>query len=90
MITIIVTIACFIIGCLFEISAVKIKDYSFVLISTCFFICSIAGGFTYSYTRPQAIDVYRDKTVLEITYRDSIPVDSMVVFKNNKNRYGIK
>lgn len=30
---------------------------------------------------PQAIDVYRGKTALEITYRDSVPVDSTVVFK---------
>lgn len=30
---------------------------------------------------PSAIDVYRGKTTLEITYRDSIPVDSVVVFK---------
>lgn len=32
-------------------------------------------------TNPQAIDVYRNKTTLEITYKDSIPVDSVVVFK---------
>ena len=31
--------------------------------------------------RPQAIDVYRDKTELEITYRDSVAVDSVVVYK---------
>ena len=31
--------------------------------------------------RPKAIDVYRNKTTLEITYRDSIPVDTVVVFK---------
>ena len=30
---------------------------------------------------PTAIDVYRDKTTLEITYRDSIAVDSTVVYK---------
>lgn len=30
---------------------------------------------------PKAIDVYRGKTTLEITYRDSIPIDSVVVFK---------
>lgn len=30
---------------------------------------------------PQAIDVYRNRTTLEITYRDSIPVDSVVVWK---------
>lgn len=34
------------------------------------------------YNRPQAIDVYKGKTTLEITYRDSIPVDSTVIFKN--------
>lgn len=33
---------------------------------------------------PTAMDVYQDKTTLEITYRDSIPVDSVVVFKNFK------
>ena len=31
---------------------------------------------------PKAIDVYRDKTTLEITYRDGVPVDSVVVFKD--------
>ena len=30
---------------------------------------------------PQAIDVYRGRTTLEITYKDSIPIDSVVVFK---------
>ena len=31
--------------------------------------------------RPTAIDVYRGNTTLEITYKDSIPVDTVVVFK---------
>lgn len=30
---------------------------------------------------PKAIEVYQGKTTLEITYRDSIPVDSVVVYK---------
>ena len=30
---------------------------------------------------PTAEDVYQGKTTLEITYRDSIPVDSIVVWK---------
>lgn len=30
---------------------------------------------------PTAMDVYRDKTTLEITYRDSVAVDSVVVWK---------
>ena len=30
---------------------------------------------------PTAIDVYQSKTTLEITYRDSIPIDTIVVYK---------
>ena len=30
---------------------------------------------------PTAIDVYRGKTTLEITYRDSVAIDSTVVYK---------
>ena len=30
---------------------------------------------------PTALDVYRGKTTLEITYRDSVAVDSVVVYK---------
>ena len=30
---------------------------------------------------PTALDVYEGNTTLEITYRDSIPVDSTVVYK---------
>ena len=33
---------------------------------------------------PTALDVYQGKTTLEITYKDSIPVDSVVVFKDKK------
>lgn len=37
--------------------------------------------------KPTAMDVYKGKTTLEITYRDSIPVDSVVVFKEEyKNK----
>ena len=31
---------------------------------------------------PTPLDVYRGKTTLEITYRDSVAIDSVVVFKN--------
>ena len=31
--------------------------------------------------RPIALDVYRGKTTLEITYRDSVAIDSTVVYK---------
>jgi hypothetical protein len=31
---------------------------------------------------PTSLDVYQGKTTLEITYRDSIPIDTVVVFKS--------
>ena len=31
---------------------------------------------------PTAMDVYRGKTTLEITYKDGVPVDSTVVWKS--------
>lgn len=30
---------------------------------------------------PQAIDVYRGKTTLQITYKDNTPIDTTVVYK---------
>ena len=35
-------------------------------------------------TKPSAMDVYRGKTTLEITYKDSVAVDSIVVFKDKE------
>lgn len=34
--------------------------------------------------KPSALDVYQGKTTLEITYKDGVPVDSIVVFKAQK------
>lgn len=36
-----------------------------------------------TFNEPSAMDVYRGSTTLEITYRDSVPVDSVVVWKSN-------
>ncbi len=33
---------------------------------------------------PSAMDVYQGKTTLEITYKDGVAIDSVVVFKNKK------
>ena len=32
--------------------------------------------------KPTALDVYQGKTTLEITYKDSVPIDTIVVFKD--------
>jgi membrane-bound ClpP family serine protease len=33
---------------------------------------------------PTAMDVYKGKTTLEITYKEGVPVDSVVVFKDKE------
>lgn len=44
--------------------------------------CFVLGyGLNKNINTLTALDVYRDKTTLEITYRDSVAVDSVVVFK---------
>lgn len=54
-----------------------------------FFLGMILGGFfsiiliTFTNSKyPTALDVYRGKTTLEVTYIDNVPIDSVVVFKN--------
>lgn len=46
----------------------------------CFFFGVIYTRNDYE-KRVKAIDVYRGKTTLEITYRDSVAIDSTVVYK---------
>ena len=53
-------------------------------------ILCIAGLFgAFDKTEPSALDVYRGYTTLEITYRDSVAIDTTVVwkdeFKSNKD-----
>ena len=56
---------------------------------SCFFtimISSVLTGALIDYNsknNPTALDVYQGKTTLEITYKDNIPVDSVVVLKEN-------
>lgn len=44
-------------------------------------IAAIALLIESKYPTPTALDVYRGKTTLEITYRDSVAIDSTVVYK---------
>lgn len=41
----------------------------------------MAAIICHSISTPTALDVYRGKTTLQITYKDNIPIDSVVVFK---------
>lgn len=56
------------------------------------FSCGVIGAYFLSggimmydeSRKPTAMDVYKGKTTLEITYKDGLPVDSVVVFKNKE------
>lgn len=41
----------------------------------------VFGSAYFQQFRPKPIDVYRGKTTLKITYKDSVAVDSVVVYK---------
>lgn len=60
----------------------RTKLFVVFILGVCFgnLICDL-GDMIVEKHRPQAIDVYRGKTTLEITYRDSVAVDSVVVYK---------
>lgn len=44
-------------------------------------IVTIILGIAMREKEPRALDVYKGKTTLEITYKDGVPIDSIVVFK---------
>lgn len=50
--------------------------YTLFVYSCLVFILSLSCVY-----KPSAIDVYRGKTTLEITYKNRVPIDSTVVWK---------
>ena len=58
-----------------EIDGKSYVIFTFILSCIIFVMCLIY------FHKPRAIDVYNDKTTLEITYRDKVPIDSTVVWK---------
>lgn len=67
----------------------KNVGYIVMIIIIMILIGSVFGYIGYAiinHNNPPAIEVYRGNTTLEITYRDGIPVDSVVVYKSDKNK----
>ena len=68
---------------LFGIAFIK-SDYDLSTTGTAYFgglIVAFGIWCISSSKSPKAIDVYRDKTILQITYKGNIPIDSTVVYK---------
>ena len=66
------------------IEMIKGYDFNDELLVCSLFLYSLLVFFLllYNIDKPKAIDVYKGKTTLEITYKDRVPVDSTVVWKN--------
>ena len=87
MIVLIIEILFFIVLVIAGVIATKLANYknsysiiclTLITILWCINICCVAV----IVNQPTAIDVYKGKTELQITYKGTIPVDSVAVFKN--------
>lgn len=83
---IIFSIIVFILSILYAVLAILPKEYvriklAYCIISVLIFILSVLCIVVYYENKPTAMDVYRGKTTIEITYRDKVPVDTVVVLK---------
>ena len=52
-----------------------------ILIGILLTVVTIILGTVMREKEPRAIDVYRGKTTLKITYKDGVAIDSVVVYK---------
>ena len=87
MIVLIIEILFFIVIVIAGVMATKLANYknSYSIICLVLIIiiwCIDIYCVTVIGNQPTAIDVYKGKTELQITYKGTIPIDSVVVFKN--------
>ena len=61
--------------------------FSGIVIMVLTFMFTNCLGSYFNRDVPTAIDVYNNKTTLEITYRDSVAIDTMVVYKPEFRKY---
>ena len=53
----------------------------FILFLLVAFTCIACEPKSILNNKPSAIDVYKGKTTIEITYKDSVAIDNVVVYK---------
>lgn len=71
------------------ICAIAIEDtYNIIVSIVLLIIVIIESSFIMAYisNTPTALDVYKDKTELRITYDGKIPVDSVVIYKKGNEQ----
>ena len=75
------------VGLLICLTCLSLKRYSSIVwtITLTLNIAGILNVIIYHATEaPSALDVYKGKTVLKITYEDKVPVDTVVIYKKGK------
>lgn len=81
---IIIGIIALLIAFILSTKALADSDYDIRVVGTSYLGGMIAAFGIWcidSFKSPKAIDVYRDKTTLQITYKGNIPIDTTVVYK---------
>lgn len=81
---IIIGIIAILIGSILSAKALTDSDCDIHVVGTAFLggvIVAFGLWCIDSFKYPKAIDVYRDKTTLQITYKGNIPIDTTVVYK---------
>lgn len=75
------------VGLLICLTCLSLKRYSSIgwTITLTLNIAGILNVIIYHATEaPSALDVYKGKTVLKITYEDKVPVDTVVIYKKGE------
>ena len=86
-IILIIGILYLIIGFLIFLICLFSKRYNSIGLTIAFtlYITGILNVIIYHATEaPSALDVYKGKTVLKITYEDKVPVDTVVIYKKGE------
>lgn len=76
-----------VVGLLIGLNCLFLKRYDIigVAIALTLNIVGILNVIIYHATEaPSALDVYKGKTVLKITYEDKVPVDTVVIYKKGE------
>ena len=77
-----------VIGILLSLISFFVKQKATCLTITCtLYMAGILNVMIYNYAikAPSALDVYKSETVLKITNKDKVPVDSVVIYKKGDN-----
>lgn len=78
-----------VVGLLIGLNCLFLKRYDSIGLAIAFTldIIGILNVIIYHATEaPSALDVYRGKTVLKITYEDKVPVDTVVIYKKGSEK----